>query len=126
MADPISPFVQQAIREKAQRDLAALELRVAAFDGLDRAQKALVELANTLAQASPAIAQTAADPAIASKMKKLRKVVDDARGLADEISTALDVSAQREATGAARSAIVDALVAAGIDPKALTAGGEAE
>ncbi len=124
--DPISPFVQQAIREKAERDLAALDVRLSAFDGVERALDALVELSSALAQATPAIAQTASDANVVAKLKKLRRAVDDARALADDIAQSLDVGAQRAAAASTRGSIVEALQAAGIDPITLSPGGEAE
>lgn len=124
--DPVSPYVQQAIREKAERDLAALDVRLSAFDGVERALDALVELSGQLAQATPAIAQTASDPNVVAKLKKLRRAVDDARALADDIAQSLDVGAQRAHVASTRGAIVEALQAAGIDPVTLSPGGEAE
>jgi hypothetical protein len=122
----LSPYLQQALREKAERDLAAIDQRISAFDAVDRALGLLLELANQLAQSTPAIAQTAPDPGVVGKLKKLRRAVDDARVFADDIALALDVSAQRREAAAARAAIVDALAGAGLDPATLSPGGEAE
>jgi hypothetical protein len=122
----ISPYVQQAIREKAERDLAALDVRLSAFDAVDRALDALVELSGTLGQSTPAIAQTAPDPSVVTKLKKLRRSIDDARGLAEEIATALDVQTARASASDERRASVEALTAAGIDAATLSPGGEAE
>jgi hypothetical protein len=122
----ISPYVQQAIREKAERDLVAIDTRLSAFDAVGKALDALVELSGSLGQSTPAIAQTAPDPSIAAKLKKLRRAIDDARALTDEIATALDVQTARERAAEERRAIVDALTAAGIDPSSLSPGGEAE
>jgi len=125
-AAPMSSYLQQALREKAERDLASIDRRIAAFDAVDRALDALVELSSELGTSTPAIAQTAPDPSVVGKLKKLRKSIDDARTYAEEIAHALDVKAQREEASAARLAIVDALAAAGIDPSTLSPGGEAE
>jgi len=82
----ISPYVQQAIREKAERDLAALDVRLSAFDAVDRALDSLVELSGALGQSTPAIAQTAPDASVVAKLKKLRRALlrrgdrDRARG----------------------------------------------
>jgi hypothetical protein len=121
-----SPFLQAAVREKAERDLAAIDRRVVAFDGVEKALDALVDLSTSLAESTPAIAQTAPEPTTVTKLKKLRKAVDEARALAEEIATTLDVRAQREGAVKARAEIIEALVAAGLDPATLSAGGEAE
>lgn len=126
MSKPVSPYVQQAIREKAERDLAALDVRLSAFDAVDRALDSLVELSAALGQSTPAIAQTAPDPSVVAKLKKLRRAIDDARGFASEIAEALDVQARRDEASAARQAIVEALASAGIDASTLSPGGEAE
>ncbi len=125
-SSPISPYVQQAIREKAERDLAALDVRLSAFDAVDRALDALVDLSGTLGQSTPAIAQTAPDPSVVAKLKKLRRAIDDARAFAEEIAAALEVQTARDRASEERKAIVDALTAAGIDPTSLSPGGEAE
>lgn len=123
---PVSSYVQQALREKAERDLASIDQRIAAFDAVDRALDALVELSTQLGQSTPAIAQTAPDQGVVSKLKKLRRSIDDARAFAEDIAMALDVKAQREDAASARGAILEALAAAGIDPATLSPGGEAE
>lgn len=122
----LSPYLQQALREKAERDLASLDQRISAFDAVDRALDALVELSTKLGQSTPAIAQTAPDPGVVGKLKKLRRAIDDARVFAEDIALALDVKAQRDEASTARAAIVEALSAAGIDPSTLSPGGEAE
>ena len=53
-------------------------------------------------------------------------MIDDARALADDIATTLDVKTARDRAAEERKAIVDALTAAGIDPSSLSPGGEAE
>jgi hypothetical protein len=123
---PISAYVQQALREKAERDLAALDTRLSAFDAVDRALDALVDLSSALGQATPAIAQAAPDPSVTARLKKLRRAIDDARGFAAEIATVLDVETQRGRLGDERRAIVEALSSAGIDAATLSPGGEAE
>ena len=123
---PMSSYLQQALREKAERDLASIDQRIAAFDAVDRALDALVTLSTELGQSTPAIAQAAPDATIAAKLKKLRRSIDDARGLAQEIAQTLDAKAQRDEAATARTAILEALAAAGIDPATLSAGGEAE
>lgn len=122
----ISPYVQQALREKAERDLASLDVRLSAFDAVDRALDVLVVLSEELGRATPAIAQTAPDQTVVAKLKKLRRSIDDARSFADEIAKSLAVDTQRSAVEGERRAIVDALTSAGIDAATLSPGGEAE
>lgn len=122
----ISPYVQQALREKAERDLTALDVRLSAFDAVDRALDTLVVLSEELGRATPAIAQTAPDQAVITKLKKLRRAIDDARSFADEIAKALSVDTERTRVSEERRSIVDALSSAGIDPATLSPGGEAE
>jgi hypothetical protein len=122
----ISPYVQQALREKAERDLAALDVRLSAFDAVDRALDTLVILSEELGRATPAIAQTAPDQTAVAKLRKLRRAIDDARTFADEIAKSLAVSTERVTVESERRAIVEALTSAGIDAATLSPGGEAE
>jgi hypothetical protein len=127
MPKPVpSPFLQAAVREKAERDLAAIDTRLAAFDGVEKALDALVELSSSLAESTPSIAQVAPDATVTTKLKKLRRAVDEARALAEDIATAIDVRTAREGAKGARAEILEALVAAGLDPATLSPGGEAE
>lgn len=122
----ISPYLQQALREKAERDLAALDVRISAFDAVDRALDTLVVLSEELGRATPAIAQTAPDQAVVTKLKKLRRAIDDARTFADEIAKSLGVATERAVAEGERRAIVETLASAGLDPASLSPGGEAE
>ena len=112
----MSEFVREAIREKATRELNALNQRAHAFGGIDRSRDALFTVAGDLAAASAAVSS---DAAVATKFKKLRKLIDDAHVLATEIADALGTDAQREALEAQRVAVTEALRAAGIDPQNL-------
>jgi hypothetical protein len=109
-------FLKDAVREKAERDLAALDTRRTAVDAIAQASADVAVLANLLAQATPAIASTAADAAAIARLKKLRRALDEARVHADDLALALDVEAQRSVLVEARQAIHAALRAAGIEP----------
>ena len=115
----MSEFVREAIREKATRELNALNQRAHAFGGIDRSRDALFTVAGDLAAASAAVSAVSSDAAVATKFKKLRKLIDDAHVLATEIADALGTYAQREALEAQRVAVTEALRAAGIDPQNL-------
>ena len=115
-------FLKDAVREKAERDLAALDTRRTAIEAIAQATAQVATLASVLAQATPAIASTAADAAAITRLKKLRRALDEARVHADDLALALDVDVQRAAIVEARAGIHAALVAAGIeaaDPEVL-------
>src|SRR5688572_15960818 len=99
-APPLSDFVRDAIREKAARELRALDQRVEAFTGVERTRDALHALASDLTAAATSVTAVAGETGAAAKLKKLRKLVDDAHALATEIGDALGVDAQREALAA--------------------------
>lgn len=125
----INDFVREAIREKAARDLAALNQRIDAFGGLERARDALHTASTDLTSASAAVASMPVDAQSSNKLKKLRKLVDDALALATDLSDALGVDAQRDGLQTNRQAILDALEKAGIDPTTVltvSAGGDAQ
>jgi hypothetical protein len=122
----LSPYLKQALREKAERDLAALDVRLSAFDAVDRALDTLVVLSEELGRATPSIAQCAPDPSAVTKLKKLRRSIDDARTFADEIAKSLGVDTERARVAEERQSIVEALASAGIDLASLSPGGEAE
>lgn len=115
----MSEFIREAIREKATRDLIALNQRAHAFGGIDRSRDALFTVAGDLATATSAVSAVSADAGVASKFKKLRKLIDDAHVIATEIADALGTDAQRESLNAQREAVTEALRAAGIDPQSL-------
>lgn len=116
----MSEFIREAIREKATRDLIALNQRAHAFGGIDRSRDALFTVAGDLATATSAVSAVSADAGVATKFKKLRKLIDDAHVIATEIADALGTDAQRESLNAQREAVTEALRAAGIDPQSLS------
>lgn len=116
----MSEFIREAIREKATRDLIAINQRAHAFGGIDRSRDALFTVAGDLATATSAVSAVSSDAGVASKFKKLRKLIDDAHVIATEIADALGTDAQRESLNAQREAVTEALRAAGIDPQSLS------
>lgn len=124
-----SDFVREAIREKATRDLSSLTQRFEAFGGIERSRDSLFTVASELTTSAAAVAAVATDPTVATRVKKLRKLVDDAHVLATEIADALGIESQRDALAAARQSILEALKSAGIDPNVVvapSAGGDAQ
>ncbi|MEZ4406272.1 MAG: hypothetical protein R3A52_07345 [Polyangiales bacterium] len=116
----MSEFIKEAIREKAARELVSLRHREHAFGGIDRARDALFTVAADLTDAAGAVGQVSSDPQVATKLKKLRKLVDDAHVLATEIADAIGTDVQRDALSSQKTAILDALKAAGIDPDTMS------
>ncbi|GAC1573838.1 MAG: hypothetical protein NVS3B20_24500 [Polyangiales bacterium] len=112
-AAPVNEFVREAIREKAARELAALDQRTAAFDAAVNTRSTLDALSASLAGATPALV-ACADSQTISRLKKLRKAVDDATLLADEIASALGVDVHRAELDAQRAEIERALASVGI------------
>jgi hypothetical protein len=121
-------FVREAVREKAARELAALNQRADAFGCVDRARDTLFTLTADLAHAAGSVAAVATDATVVPRMKKLRKLLDEAHALATELADTLGTDARREALHGSRAAILEALRAAGIDPETVlpTAGGDAQ
>jgi hypothetical protein len=116
----MNDFVRQAIREKAERELAGLQQRLDAVGGVERARDALHRVATDVTAAACAYAgMTTTDTAVASKMKKLKKLVEEAHALATDLGDVLGVGREREALEAQRREIGKALDAAGIDPSAV-------
>ncbi len=125
----INDFVREAIREKAARDLAALTQRLDAFGGIERARDALHTASTDLTAAAAAVVTMPIEASSASKLKKLRKLVDDALALSTELADALGVDGQRDALSHTRQSILEALEKAGIDPSSVltvSAGGDAQ
>lgn len=116
----MSEFIREAIREKASRDLHALEQRSHAFGGVDRARDSLFTIGTDLTAAANAVGSITNDAAVATKLRKLRKLVDDAHALATELADTLGTDSQRDSLESQRQAIHEALRAAGIDPDAVT------
>jgi hypothetical protein len=112
----VSDFVRDAIREKAVRELGALTQRADTFGGIERARDALHTISSDLTSAASAATALATDASVTSRLKKLRKLVEDAYALATEVADTLGVDGQRDSLAASRRSILDALEAAGIDP----------
>jgi hypothetical protein len=126
---PVNDFVREAIREKASRELSALNQRAEAFSGVERARDSLHTLSSDLSAAASAVTAVATDTGVAGKLKKLRKLVEESHILATEIADAIGVDAQREALATSRQSILDALKSAGIDPEVssvTSSGGDAQ
>ncbi len=124
----VSDFMREAVREKATRELAALQQRADVLGGVERARDALQGVSTDLSSATAAIGSLSGDVGVTAKLKKLRKLVDDANALATEIGDALGVDKHRDTAAASREAILEALKSAGLDPnEVLTSpGGDAQ
>jgi hypothetical protein len=118
---PLSDFVREAVREKALRELAALDQRATACGAIERASTGLAAVATDLYATTSAFPALTTDTAATAKLKKLRKAVDDARALAGELAESLGVAAKSEELATARAEILDALRAAGVDVDAVMA-----
>jgi hypothetical protein len=119
----MTDYVRAALKEKASKDLAALEQKSTAFAAIDGVRTAI----RGLVEGWPATAAGLSDPALTAKMKKLRKAIDEAQALSSEISEAIGGDARRSELAAERKAIIDALASAGIDEASINAsGGDAQ
>jgi hypothetical protein len=118
---PLSDFVREAVREKALRELAALDQRAAACGAIERASTGLAAVATELYASTSAFPALTTDTAATAKLKKLRKAVDDARALAGELAESLGVASKSEELATARAEILDALRHAGVDVDAVIA-----
>jgi|LNFM01.1.fsa_nt_gb hypothetical protein len=113
----MNEFVKQAIREKAERELAGLQQRLDAFGGVERSRDALHRVATDVtAAAAGYTSMPTTDTTVVSKLKKLKKLVEDAHALATDLGDSLGVDGEREALQQQRREILKALDAAGIDP----------
>ncbi|MBL8682297.1 MAG: hypothetical protein JNK05_24225 [Myxococcales bacterium] len=113
----MNEFVKQAIREKAERELAGLQQRLDAFGGVERSRDSLHRVATDVTAAAAGYTSMATtDTAVVSKLKKLKKLVEDAHALATELGDSLGVDRERESLELQRREILKALDAAGIDP----------
>lgn len=111
-------FVRDAVREKAARELVTLNQRADAFGSVERARDALFTLTTDLANSAAAMAAVASDATVVPRMKKLRKLVDDAHLLATELADSLGADKNRATVEAQREVIHEALRAVGLDPAA--------
>lgn len=114
----VPAFVREAIREKATRELAALDQRVAAFDAVAHMREVLTALVAHSATATPGIVGCA-DGATIGRLKKLRKSIDDAKLLADDIADAMGIDDKRGELEAQRTEIERALASVGLGEVAL-------
>ncbi len=114
----LNDFVRTAIREKAERELGSVQQRLEAFGGIERTRDTLHVIATDLTATTAAFSGLpAVDGTNATKLKKLRKLVDDAHALATELSDTLGVDREREALQMQQREIERALESAGINPK---------
>jgi hypothetical protein len=118
---PLSDFVRDAVREKAVRELAALDQQAAACGAIERASTGLQAVASELYASTSAFPVLTSDPGAMAKLKKLRKAVDDARALAGELAGSLDVAGKTDELATARAEILEALKTAGVDVEAVLA-----
>lgn len=116
----MNAFVKAAIKEKAERELAGLQQRLDAFGGVERSRDTLHRVASDVTAAAGAYAgMTTTDTSVSSRIKKLKKLVEDAHALATELCDTLGVDREREALEGQRREILKALEAAGIEPSAV-------
>ncbi|MFO0615611.1 MAG: hypothetical protein U0414_23660 [Polyangiaceae bacterium] len=113
-ASELSAFVRDAIREKAKRDLAALDTRAKAIEAATKARGDIQALIEAITEASPALAAGADVTAgVPAKLKRLRKALDEASSTAEQIAEAIGADSA-EGVQEKRSEIEEALRAAGI------------
>jgi len=117
----LSDYVREAVREKAARDWQRLRLRSEAFGAIERLLGALAATERELAECAPVVLAAAPESGLGSKIKKLRRTVDEASALSRDIVEALGGATSRESLEEARRAILDALRSAGLDESALDA-----
>lgn len=118
---PISDFVREAVREKATRDWQRLRAKSEAFAAIERLLAALSTTERELLASAPAVLAGAPEAGLGSKVKKLRKAVDEASALSRDVVEALGGAKSRESLEEARRAILEALRSAGLDETALEA-----
>ncbi len=118
---PLSDYVREAVREKAARDWQRLRQRGDAFGAIERMLATLAATERELAECAPVVLAAAPEAGLGSKLKKLRRTVDEASALARDIVDALGGATSRESLEEARGAILDALRSAGLDEPALDA-----
>ncbi|HQY62873.1 MAG: hypothetical protein IPF92_30075 [Myxococcales bacterium] len=109
----VSEFMRAAVVEKAERDLARLDQKLAALDTLHLARGSLEALLETLARGTSPVVAVAQDTASITRFKKLRRAVEDANGLATELAEQLRVDEERASVLAARAKITEELASVG-------------
>lgn len=122
----LSSFARDAIREKATRELSAIDGALAACDDVLATKGSLTDAAASLTAFLGGLSTLDSDSATIARAKKLRKLLDEARDAAEGIVTALDVEARRKAAGEKREALVTELKRLGIEVEALPARARAE
>lgn len=117
----LSDYVRDAVREKAARDWQKLRARSEAFGAVERLVDALAAAERELAASAPVVLAAAPEAGLGSRIKKLRKAVDEASALSRDVVEGLGGAKSRESLDEARRAILDALRSAGLDESALEA-----
>lgn len=117
----LSDYVREAVREKAARDWQRLRQRSEAFAAIEQLLGALAATERELAESAPVVLSAAPEAGLGSKIKKLRRAVDEASSLSRDIVEALGGATSRASLEEARNAILDALRSAGLDESALDA-----
>lgn len=112
----LSAFVRDAIREKAARELAALDARAQAMVAATKARTDAVALLESVMRASPVLTASADVTAgVPAKLKRMKKSLEEAISIADQLVEAVGGEGDRaEEVGARRAEIEKALAAAGI------------
>jgi tartrate dehydratase alpha subunit/fumarate hydratase class I-like protein len=109
----VSEFMRAAVVEKAERDLARLDQKLAALDTLHAARGSLEALLETLARGTSPVVAVAQDTGAITRFKKLRRAVEEANALAVELAEQLRVDEERDAVLAARAKIAEELASVG-------------
>lgn len=109
----VSEFMRAAVVEKAERDLARLDQKLAALDTLHAARGSLEALLETLARGTSPVVAVAQDTGAITRFKKLRRAVEEANALAAELAEQLRVDEERDAVLAARAKITEELASVG-------------
>lgn len=117
----LSDYVRDAVREKAARDWQKLRARSEAFGAIERLLGTIAATERELAASAPVVLAAAPEAGLGSKIKKLRKAVDEASALSRDVVEALGGAKSRESLEEARRAILEALRSAGLDESALEA-----
>lgn len=110
----LSAFVRDAIREKATRELAALDARAKAIDSAAKARADIQALIASIGDATPALA-AGADVTVGmpAKIKRLKKALDEAASSVEQIAEAIGADNAGDVQDK-RAEIERALDAAGI------------
>ena len=117
----VSEFIRAAVLEKAERDLARLDQKLAALEAIHSARVSLEGLLEGLSRGTAPVVAIAQDTASITRFKKLRRAVEEASTLAGELSTQLDVEDERTRVIDARAKIVAELASVGVSPSPVVA-----